>query len=87
MFASRVKVQGQDVVEPVLADSNAMWAFGPYLHASPALAMTSFLKVRLDLGALVALNAPRVTFADRYLATWGRPSLMVGIDVEVSGGR
>lgn len=87
MFASRVKVQGQDVVEPIIADSNSMWAFGPYLHASPAISMTSFLKVRLELGALVALNAPRVLFVNRYLATWGRPSLMVGIDVEMSSGR
>jgi len=87
MFASRVKVQGQDVVDPIIAESNAMWAFGPYLHASPALAMTSFMKVRLELGALVAINAPRVLFVDRYLATWGRPSLIVGIDVEMFGGR
>jgi hypothetical protein len=87
MFASRVQVQGDDVVEPITAESNAMWAFGPYLHASPALAMTSFMKVRLELGALVALNAPRVLFADQPLATWGRPSLIVGIDLEMSGGR
>jgi hypothetical protein len=86
MFASRVKVQGRDVVDPIIAESNAMWAFGPYLHASPALAMTSFMKVRLELGA-VAINAPRVLFVDQHLATWGRPSLNVGIDVEMSVGR
>jgi hypothetical protein len=83
MSAGRVEVTGQDVVSPLVAATNGAWVLAPYLHGGPAVNL-GVLKVRLDLGILLALNSQTIEFADQTAAVWGRPALMLGIDVEAS---
>ncbi|MET0593558.1 MAG: hypothetical protein ABW133_12720 [Polyangiaceae bacterium] len=84
VMAARIRAQGETAAAPLTAVTDSAWSAGPYLHGGPAVGFSS-LRVRLDVGALVLLNAPKIRFADDPVAVWGEPALFLSLGVETFG--
>jgi hypothetical protein len=62
--------------------SETIFGAGPVLRASAAARLTDWYLLRLEL--LAAITTPRAVlrFADREVATWGRPFLQLTLGAE-----
>jgi hypothetical protein len=80
VIAARVEADGE-AVAPYTSAISAVWRGGPCLHAGPALALGQ-VRLRLDLGALLLIPAPRIRFVGEPIGTWGQPTVFLVLGLE-----
>jgi hypothetical protein len=80
--AARIETIGQ-ASAPFLSAADAGWTAGGYVQASAIAAVTSGVRLRLDLTGIVAVDGPDIVANARSLGRWGAPALLVSLGVEV----
>ncbi|MBN1605311.1 MAG: hypothetical protein JW940_01685 [Polyangiaceae bacterium] len=83
MMAAQLEVVGANA-GPGLEDSQDSLALGaPYLRAGAGLRVFDAVRIRVDASLSCALRPVPIMFVQDEVASWGRPSLLVGIGPEL----
>jgi hypothetical protein len=83
MLAAQLEVAGTEARHGLDLSQDSLVLGAPYLRAGAGLRVTEAIRIRIDVSLSYALRPVPIVFVQDEVASWGRPSLLVGLGPEL----